>query len=399
MIRLALIALFFAVLGGCAATVPVRGDDGARLLVTIRYDAADNLHGNVSEHYRRPGTYGAGPNAEPVLNAIAAEYAITRVSGWPMRALGVHCEVYAIARGVDADALASRLAHDPRVDSAEPMRDFHTLTTDATMVRDSYRSLQHALDTLQVDAAHAMSRGSGVRVAIIDSGIDARHRDLSGAVEDRRDFTSSSPLAPHGTEVAGVIGARDAGGTGIVGVAPEAELVDLRACSAAKTPGAPADCDSFTLAQALDYAVNAHVDVINLSLAGPYDPLLARLLDAAEANGIAVVAAAAPGGARDAFPASIPTVIAAASIEGTGANPATAVRAPGTDVLTTFPGDRYDYGSGSSLASAHVAGVVALMRSFDRRIDPAGLRALFAAHRPLSAVAILQAESAQLARR
>lgn len=393
MIRIALIALLVLFAAGCAATRPMPEADGPRLLVTIRYDAADNLHGNVSEHYRRPGSYGAGPNAEPVLNALATEYSITRVGGWPMRALGVHCEVYAIGRGGDADAIASRLAHDPRVDSAEPMREFHTMSTG-----DSYRSLQHALDTLQIDAAHALSRGAGIRVAIIDSGIDAKHRDLIGAVEGRHDFTSGA-LAPHGTEVAGVIAARDAGGTGIVGVAPAAELIDLRACSAGKTPGGPADCDSFTLAQALDFAVNAQIDVINLSLAGPYDPLLARLLAAAEANNITVVAAAAPGDARDAFPASIATVIAVASTEAGGATPAGAVRAPGNDVLTTFPGDRYDYGSGSSLASAHVAGVVALMRAMDRRVSPAEVRTLLATHRPLSAVAILQDESAQFARR
>jgi subtilisin family serine protease len=265
-------------------------------------------------------------------------------------------------------------------------------------VPESYRSLQHALDTLEIDAAHALSRGAGTRVAVVDSGIDARHRDLVGAIDARRDF-AEGPLAPHGTEVAGVIAARDHDGRGIVGVAPEAELIDLRACRAAAKANAPADCDSYTLAQALDYAVSARVDVINLSLAGPYDPLLARLLAAAEARGIAVVAAAPPkGDDSDRFPASIPTVISVGSVGGATALPAV-VQAPGTDVLTTFPGDRYDYGSGSSLASAHVTGIVALMRAVDRRIAPAQLRSLLAAQRPLSAVAVLRDEAAQIAGR
>jgi subtilisin family serine protease len=312
-----------------------------------------------------------------------------------MRSLGVHCEVFAAARGVDADALAARLAHDPRVDSAEPMRDFHTLSQGG----ESYRPLQHALDTLQIDAAHALSRGNGVRVAVIDSGIDASHRDLTGAISTKRDFIDG-PLAPHGTEVAGVIAARDSDGAGIVGVAPAAELVDLRACRAGSGANAPASCDSYTLALALDYAVGEHVDVINLSLAGPNDPLLARLLAAAESQGIIVVVAAPPpGDDRDTFPASVATVIAVANLEDTGQPSTATVRAPGIDVLTTFPGGRYDYGSGSSLASAHVSGIVALMRALDRHLAPQQVRSLLAAHRQLSAVTVLNDESARLARR
>jgi len=379
----------------CASTGVVRDTGGTKLLVTIRYDAVDGLMGNAGDHYRRPNSYGAGPGADPLLDALAAEYAITRVSGWPMRTLGVHCEVFATARGSDADAVAARLAHDPRVDSAEPMRQFRTLTRNA----DPYRPLQHALDTLEVDAAHVISSGAGVRVAVIDSGIDAKHRDLDGVVRTRRDFTSG-PFASHGTEVAGLIAARGANGTGILGVAPLAELDDLRACRAGATPDAPAICDSFTLAQALDYAVNSRVDVINLSLAGPDDPLLARLLAGAEAQGISVVVAAPPAGdTANRFPASVSTVIAVATSEGAAQWPAGAIRAPGIDVLTTFPGDRYDYGSGSSLSSAHVSGVVALMRSLDRSLNPRQVRSLLAAHPQLSAAAVLKDEAAQVAQR
>jgi hypothetical protein len=390
-----ILLLICIALAGCASTGAVRNDGGTKLLVTIRFDAVDNLQGNAGDHYRRPRSYGAGPSADPLLDALAAEYSITRVSGWPMRTLGVHCEVFATARGSDADALAARLAHDPRVDSAEPMRQFRTLTR----ANDPYRALQHSLDTLEVDAAHALSSGAGVRVAVIDSGIDASHPDLHGVVRARRDFTDG-PLAPHGTEVAGVIAARGANGAGIMGVAPEAELVDLRACRAGAAPDAPADCDSYTLALALDYAVNNRVDVINLSLAGPDDPLLARLLAGAETRGISVVVAAPPpGDVRDRFPASVPTVIVVATSEGAAQWPTTAIRAPGVDVLTTFPGDRYDYGSGSSLSSAHVSGVVALMRAMNRRLSPEQVRALLAAHSQLSAVSVLKDEAAQVAQR
>src|SRR5262249_52749822 len=157
----------------------------------------------------------------------ASEYSMTRVAGWPMRTLGVHCEVFATAAGTDADALAARLAHDPRVDSAEPMRQFRTLTRGD----EAYRPLQHALDTLEIDKAHANASGAGVRVAVIDSGIDATHRDLTGVVGTQRDF-SGGAAASHGTEVAGIIAARESDGKGILGVAPAAQLEDLRACRA-----------------------------------------------------------------------------------------------------------------------------------------------------------------------
>jgi subtilisin family serine protease len=388
-----LILLLALVLAGCATTRPVAGGGGEKLLVTIRYDASDTLQGNPTERYRRPNSYGAGPGANPVLDALAAEYSMTRVAGWPMRTLGVHCEVFEAAAGTDADALAARLAHDPRVDSAEPMRRFSTLTHGD----QAYRPLQHALDTLEIDQAHEIASGKGVRVAVIDSGIDAAHRDLTGVVRTQRDFSGGAP-ASHGTEVAGIIAARESDGKGILGVAPGAQLDDLRACQAGATPNAPAECDSYTLAQALDFAVASRVDIINLSLAGPRDPLLARLLDRAEAQGISVVAAAPPAGDKiDAFPTSVITVIAVASIESAGQG--TPIRAPGVDVLTTFPGNRYDYASGSSLASAHVSGIVALMRSLDRTLTPQQVRTLLTGRSSLSAAAVLKDEAAQLAQR
>jgi subtilisin family serine protease len=357
---------------------------GERILVTIRYDAIDAMHGDAVERYHRPHDYAAGANTELILDALATEYAIVRVSGWPMRSLSVHCEVYALAPGADAEGVAARLARDSRVDSAEPLRRFQTLTAPGV----AFRPLQHALDELDVDHAHALSRGRGIRIAVIDSGIDASHPDLNGAVGARRDFASGVPAA-HGTEVAGVIAARG-NGVGIVGVAPEAELLDLRACWSDGSSTDPASCDSFSLAQALDYAVTNPVDVINLSLAGPEDPLLARLLAAAESRAISVVAAApVVNDAAHGFPTSVRSVIVGICADMQGVGAAAAIRAPGTDVLTTFPGARYDYASGSSLAAAHVSGVVALARSLQRQLSPQQIRTLLTAHTPLSAATVL----------
>jgi len=381
--RLCLLLLLLLLVSAGSAAEPA-ADAAARILVTIHYDAIDQMHGNTVERYHRPHDYGAGPNAGPVLDALAKEYGIVRSGGWAMRSLGVHCEVFDVPAGADAVAIAARLSHDKRVDSAEPLREFQTLTASG----ESYRPLQHALDDLDVDRAHATSRGRGVRIAIIDSGVDSTHPNLSGAVNTRRDFAASAQPAPHGTEVAGIIGARSMHGGGIVGVAPDAELLDLHACWGSGGNG-PASCNSFSLAQALDYAVSNSADIINLSLAGPYDPLLARLLDAAEARSICVVVAAPPSNdAAYAFPASVASVIVVGVSDAKAPESAPRIAAPGTDVLTTFPGGRYDYASGSSLAAAHVSGVVALARAL-HPLTPGQIRTLLAEHAPLSAVTIL----------
>jgi len=357
-----------------------------RILVTIRYDAVDAMHGDAVERYHRPHGYASAANTEPVLDALAADYAIVRMGGWPMRSLAVHCEVYALAPGADPEVLAARLARDARVDSAEPLRSFQTLTTADV----PFRPLQYALDELDVDNAHALSRGRGVRIAVIDSGIDAGHPDLNGAVRARRDFAPGAPAA-HGTQVAGVIAARGDNAVGMVGVAPEAQLLDLRACWGDGHSADPASCDSFSLAQALDYAISNGVDVINLSLAGPDDPLLARLLGAAESRAISVVAAApAANDPAHGFPTSVHSVIIGMSEDATGSLGAAAIRAPATDVLTTFPGGRYDYASGSSLAAAHVSGIVALARAMQRQLNPQQVRTILAAHQRLSAATVLE---------
>jgi subtilisin family serine protease len=126
--------------------------------------------------------------------------------------------------------------------------------------------------------------------------------------------------------------------------------------------GTQAECNSFTLAQALSTAIEAHADIINLSLAGPSDPLLTRLIERAAAAGIIVVGAVPPDGLRDSFPTNIATVIAVDALESGRVTPGV-LRAPGRDVVSLAPHAHYDFYSGSSLATAEVSGLVALLRA------------------------------------
>jgi subtilisin family serine protease len=171
-----------------------------------------------------------------------------------------------------------------------------------------------------------------------------------------------------------VIAALADNGVGIVGIAPKARLMALRACwQLPPDQGAKTVCDSLSLAKALHFAITHDAQIINLSLSGPRDPLLGRLIDMALARGVTVVGAVDPDQPGGGFPATHPGVVAVAS----DAAPALAggfVSAPGRDVPTTQTGGRWSLVDGSSYAAAHVSGLFALLRA--RRPSARGLAAL-----------------------
>jgi subtilisin family serine protease len=312
--------------------------------------------------YESAGLYMAGSIARRSSRAVAADYHLQLISSWPIALLGVHCLAYALPDDANPPELLARLARDPRVESAQPLLTFETASRG---YNDPYAKLQLNVRQMAVDEAQGLSRGASVRVAVIDTGADAGHPDLPPNVvtrnfvdNDSREFRADA----HGTAVAGVIAAIPNNGLGIVGIAPEVRLFIYKACWRTAAAGTKAMCNSYTLAQALSAAVEAHADIINLSLAGPRDPLLTRLVESAVDAGIIVVGAVPPDGLRNSFPTNIPAVIAVDAIETGRADP-TVLRAPGRDVLSLAPDGHYDFYSGSSLATAEVSGLIALLRA------------------------------------
>jgi len=207
-----------------------------------------------------------------------------------------------------------------------------------------------------------VATGKNVRVAAIDSGVELDHPDLRGRIVVARNFvdTRESVAELHGTAVAGIIGARADNSAGIVGVAPEAGLMALRACWQPAADDRAAMCSSFTLAKAMQFAIDNNAKVINLSLGGPRDRLLERLIAAATLRGVIVIAAADPRLPDGGFPASLPTVLAVAGDDVQDAA-ATTYLAPGRDIPATLPGRRWGLVTGSSYAAAEIAGLVALL--------------------------------------
>jgi len=381
--RALLLALLLGVAATGAATPPSTSDTEAASverqgLLMLRAPPA---------HYRPDASYGDGYQAAPqraarrrIARALAAGVGLHVHDDWPMPALGVDCFVLEAPDRASALRAAQRLAADPRVESAQPVQLFRVLA-DERAPTDPLAAAQPATTAWHLPELHALATGRGVRVAVVDSGIAASHPDLRGQVVLARDFVDGRGTAEgHGTAVAGIIAARAGNGVGIAGVAPDARLLALRACWQA---GNGAQCSSFTLAKALQAAIDGRAQVLNLSLSGPDDRLLARLLDVALSRGTSVVGALDPRAAGGGFPASHPGVLAVAGDR--GASPVAAVWAPAVGIPAPRPDGGWTLVSGPSYATAQVSGLVALLRERDPALGGADLRRTLLGGVPLAA--------------
>jgi hypothetical protein len=328
------------------------------------------------EHFRPQsdyaGSYGENPSRvaqQRLAKRIARDHHLILLSDWPMPLIGIDCFVMQAPSGQSAEAAAAQVSRDSRVEWSQPLQAFNAMSAGAAY-NDPLLPAEPAVQLWHLPDLHQLATGRGVVVAIIDSRVDGAHADLSGQLADQKDFVANSGGAPeqHGTEVAGIIAAKGNNHIGIVGVAPGARLMALRACWQVQTK---TTCDTLSLAKALHYAIEHRADVINLSLSGPTDRLLTTLLQSALQRGRTVVAAydgKLPGGG---FPASLSGIIAV-SDEPVARARAGVYIAPGRGVPTTQVGGRWQLVDGSSFAAAHVSGLAALVR--ERSPRGTGLR-------------------------
>ncbi|MFG2006573.1 S8 family serine peptidase [Spirillospora sp. NPDC048911] len=224
--------------------------------------------------------------------------------------------------------------------------------------------------TLPLDQTHEHATGRGVRIAVIDSGSDARNPQLKFAPTIDVTRTGKTDCVGHGTEVAAIIGARK-GHSLFVGVAPDATIIPIKyAASATKN-------DDGLLVKGVRAAIGARADVINISSETHGDnPQLRAVIREALSRGIVVVAAAGnidperKGRPTPAFPAQYPGVISVGAFGHDGqvtqfsnAQTRVSVIAPGKDILTIAPDGGYIVkGEGTSFAAPFVAGVAALVK-------------------------------------
>ncbi|GLY73170.1 S8 family serine peptidase [Actinoallomurus iriomotensis] len=251
---------------------------------------------------------------------------------------------------------------------------------------------QWVLDAVSAGKAWKVTRGKGVTVAVLDSGVDGSHPDLAGSVTTGPDLIHSVAPKPgrlHGTWMSSLIAAHGHGsGDGIIGIAPESRVLSVRTIADPDEPGYKTFRDRpeyrSSLAKAIRYAADHGADVINMSLGGPDASEPERSAVAyAIAKGVVVVASAGNDGdskspkkvdrngiVRLSYPAAFPGVIGVAAVNrhGTPAkfsdrNASVLVAAPGEEVVGAGPDDGYWVGEGTSQAGAIVSGVAALVRA------------------------------------
>jgi subtilisin family serine protease len=238
---------------------------------------------------------------------------------------------------------------------------------------------QYANAKLRLPQAHTLAQGANVTIAVIDSGIDAKHPELVNAVADSFDALGSKE-GPHvhGTGIAGAIVAH----ARLMGSAPQARILGIRAFGAAPNG---AQSTSFVILKALNYAAEHGAQIINMSFAGPKDPLIERGIAATAARGILMVAASGNAGAKSPplYPAANANVIAVSATDAqdklfTASNRGghIAIAAPGVDIFLPAPDEKYQITSGTSFSAAYISGLAALMLERNPALKPDEVRAI-----------------------
>jgi subtilisin family serine protease len=308
---------------------------------------------------------------------LARRHGLERIASENFPLLGGTIGLFRIIDRRPVDRVRRELAADGSVRSVQ--LNFRYFLQGQRKAATEGDSAQYAVAQLRLPQAHALVRGMNVTIAVIDSGVDVKHPELANSVADTFDALGSKE-GPHvhGTGIAGAIVAH----AKLMGSAPEARLLAIRAFGG-RSGGA--ESTSYVILRGLDYAVEHGAQIINMSFAGPKDPLIERGIAATAAKGILLVAAAGNAGAKSAplYPAANPNVIA---VSGTDAQERLfaasnrgnhiAIAAPGADIFLPAPDEKYQITSGTSFSAAYVSGVAALMLERNPALKPNDIRAI-----------------------
>ncbi|RLQ96320.1 S8 family peptidase [Falsibacillus albus] len=247
---------------------------------------------------------------------------------------------------------------------------------------DEVKEIPKGVELIQAPKVWDRTKGEGVRVAVLDTGCDTSHPDLKDRIIGGKNFTKDDNGDPnsfldyngHGTHVCGTIAA-SMNNLGVVGVAPEADILML------KVLGKDGSGQYDWIISAIEYAIEQKVDLISMSLGGPSDvkELHDVIKKAVVENGIPVVCAAGnDGDGRDDtdefdYPGSYNEVISVGAVDlernssrFSNSNNEVDLVAPGEKITSTFPGGKYATFSGTSMATPHVAGALALIRNLSK---------------------------------
>jgi subtilisin family serine protease len=321
---------------------------------------------------------GLQSNLSPqALDAIALRHRLARLDSQRIGLTGTTFHRWQILDRRSVADVVRALEADAGVSMAQPNYRFTLQQNDVRPGARDDDDVQYTLAKLRIPEAHRLSTGAKVRVAVIDNGIDISHPEIAGVIADSFDATNSTePPARHGTAMAGVIVAH----ARLMGIAPAARILAIRAFSASGTGD---ESTTLTIVRSIDWAVAHEARIINMSFAGPQDPEIARSLAAASRKGVVLVAAAGNAGPKSGplYPAADPNVIAVTAIDSddqlfamSNRGRHIALSAPGVDIIGPAPGNTYQVSTGTSVAAAHVSGVVALLLELRPSLKPPAVR-------------------------
>jgi subtilisin family serine protease len=323
------------------------------------------------------------PSTAPpdVIQTIAREFGLTVIASQTLTATGRTAYRFSFASRRTLRDMIRALEARSIVAVAQPNYQFR-LMQGAGAGMSKGDPAQYMLNKLSLGPTHNLATGKGVTIAVIDSEVDKRHTELQGTISEELDtLGSKEPPHSHGTAMVGAIVSRDR----LLGVAPGAHILAVRAFGDASSS---AEGTTFNILKGIEWATSQGARVINMSFAGPRDPSLERALKTAREKGVVLVAAAGNAGPKSPplYPGADPNVIAVTATDirdgvFRGANQGTqlSVAAPGVDVIAPAPDETYQMSTGTSIATAHVSGVIALMLERDPSLTPAEVRRILEA--------------------
>ncbi|GJM15778.1 MAG: hypothetical protein DHS20C13_11050 [Thermodesulfobacteriota bacterium] len=296
------------------------------------------------------------------IDSLSQSYNINSIDSSVLSSINATMVLFEIPDNRGVIDVSRTLAADSRTLAAQPNFYFEGM---------SENNIQYGVQKIKADSAHSISTGKGIKVAVIDTGIDYSHKAIANKIFMKSDFvdTGSYEFDVHGTSIAGIIASTSIE-DGITGVAPDVKIIAARACWKDPKNKINTLCSSNTLAKALNYAILNKAHIINLSLGGPKDNIVSLLITKASRAGIVIVAAAGNGGpkGKPVYPAALKEVIAVSATDSDDKLYQSSTRgkyidlsAPGVDILSTAPGNSWQVISGTSMAAAHVTGAIALV--------------------------------------
>ena len=311
------------------------------------------------------------------LNVVARRLQLTRLETQSFTLTGRTLQRWRIDGRNSVRTTLQRLSPFGRILIAQP--NFLYRFGQAQPPAQSDAGAQYVVPKLHLLEAHKIANGDDVLVALIDSKIDGGHPDLAGVIAGEYDALGTpAPAHMHGTGMAGAIAAH----AKLIGVAPKVKLLAIRAFSGTAEG---AQGTTFNILKGLDWAASKNARIVNMSFAGPADPMFRDMLAKAHARGIVLIAAVGNAGPRSPplYPAADRDVIGVTATDADDkllpqANRGlqVAVAAPGVQIVEPAPDAGYQLTTGTSVAAAHASGVAALLLARNPKLTPDQVRGL-----------------------